>query len=82
MNKKNNIIIAIISVLILTIIIIFALKNNQKEIIAPVNQTDSDINRALNSDTTKAINENINNITIEDTTDTDLTTIDQEIEKL
>lgn len=80
--NKNNIIIAIISVLILTIIIIFALKNNQKEIIAPVNQTDSDINQALNSDTTKAINENINNITIEDTTNTDLVTIDQELEKL
>ena len=80
--NKNNIIIAIISVLILTIIIIFALKNNQKEIIAPVNQTDSDINQALNSDTTKAINENINNITIEDGTITDLTTIDQELEKL
>jgi hypothetical protein len=46
--------------------------------------SDVEINKAVNSDTTKSINDNLNSINLNDTTisDKDLQTVDQELEKL
>jgi hypothetical protein len=83
MSKKNLIAILII-VIVLAIIVIVMLKLGKREPEPqPLSQSDIGLNQALISDSTKSINENINNINVDDVVGTDdLNTIDQELNKL
>lgn len=87
MDKKNKIanIIVIIIVAILVIASIMAYYKNKKEAKIEqqfIDQTESDLKNAAQSDTTESINNNINSITIDDITDANLQTIDQDLQKL
>jgi hypothetical protein len=81
-NKKViNIVIAVIAILVLVFITITATKSNKKA--AEVSdQTIVELNNAIKSDTTKDITESIDNISLDDSLDTDISAMDQEIEKL
>ena len=83
-KKSNNLIIAIV-IIILAIIAIIILKiNNQKIQPEPqsLSQSDIELNQAITSDTTKSINDNLNSINLDDTSDADLISVDQELGKL
>jgi len=86
MNKKNTsniVVISIVIILIVASIVAYSKNRNEAKIRQQsINQVDNGIKNALQSDTTESINNNLNNINIEDTTDTDLQTVDQELQKL
>ena len=83
MTKKNNLAIIIIAIIILTVIAIIVLKKgNPKVQPQPLSQSDTEINQAIASDTTQSIADNLNGISIGDTTDADLIPVDQELGKL
>jgi len=81
MKQKNNITIAVVVIIILAIIAIIALKSrNPKVEVAPLTQSEIEINKAIDSDTTVSINENLNKIEVNDTTgDDELKTVDKEL---
>lgn len=83
MTKKNNLAIVIIAIIILAIIAIIVLKKSNPKIQPqPLSQSDTEINQAVASDTTKSITDNLNSISMVDTTDSDLVPVDQELGKL
>lgn len=81
MNQKNNITIAVVVIIILAIVAIIALKSRNSKITPePLTQTEIDLNKAIESDTTASINANLNSISVEDTTgDEELETVDKEL---
>lgn len=83
-KKKNNpIIMIIIVILILAIITIIVLRNTNPKIqTQSLSQSDIELNQAITSDTTKSITDNLNSINLNDTSDTDLIPVDQELQKL
>jgi len=83
MENKKNVTIILIVIIIIAIIAIVVVKN-QKEILpaAPINPTNQAIDQAVKSDTTKSITDSIDSIKVDDTTSTDLNTVDQELNKL
>ncbi|ETB63706.1 TPA: hypothetical protein DIC38_03075 [Candidatus Nomurabacteria bacterium] len=81
-NKKTTPIIIGIIVIVLVLIILIIVKNpNKNKEIIP-NETEIELNEAMKNDTTKIINENLNQIDITDTTDEDLKSIDEELNNL
>ncbi|MFA6514841.1 MAG: hypothetical protein WCT42_01080 [Candidatus Paceibacterota bacterium] len=84
MNSKNNTIIAVVVIIILAIVAIVALKSrNQKNEVVPLTQSEIELNKAVESDTTVSINENLNSIEVNDTTGNDeLKTVDKELQNL
>jgi hypothetical protein len=89
MEKKNNLTIVsfiVIIIVIIVVVVVFILKNNindkSKIETPPITPIDIQLDQAVTTDTTKAIIENLNNIDLEDTTDTELNTVDQELKKL
>jgi len=83
MDKKNNTIIIVILVIILVILAFISLKNrNQKVEPIPTNQTEVDINKAIESDTTLEISAGLDNIDLTDSTDEDLKSVDEELGNL
>ena len=83
-GSKNSLMIIIVAVIILAIVAVIVLNNNQKNMQPTENQEQipADLNNALSSDTTKDINSNLDKINLEDTSDTDLKDVDNELEKL
>lgn len=83
-KKKNNpIIMIIIIILILAVITIIVLRNSNPKIQTQLlSQSDIELNQAVASDTTISINDSINSINLDDTSDTDLIPVDQELQKL
>lgn len=81
MDKKNNLIIIAVIIIIAIVAIIF-LKNNEKMEPEKPSQLDTEINQAVESDNTASINANLDNIDLSDTSDQDLQTVDQELQKL
>lgn len=83
MNNKNNTIIIIIAVIILAIIALITLKaRNEKQEPAPQTQTEIDLKKAVEADSTADINASLNNIDLTDTSDVELKSVDQELENL
>jgi hypothetical protein len=84
MNQKNNLTIAVVVIIILAIVAIIALKSRNEEAnIAPLNQTDIELNKAKEDDSMTSINANLDNISIEDTTgDDELEVVDKELMNL
>ncbi len=83
MNKKNNTIIIIIAIIILAVIALITLKvRNQNQEPAPQTQTEIDLNQAIKADSTTDINASLDEIDLTDTSDADLTNVDQELENL
>lgn len=85
-KKKNNLIV-IVALIVLALIIVVVLKNGNRKVEInpeqqPLSQTDIDLNQAVKSDTTTNITDNLNSINVDDTTDADLNSIDQELNKL
>jgi hypothetical protein len=86
-NKKKNLTIIIVAAIVLVVIIVVILKSGSRNVEVnpeqqPLSQTDTDLNQATASDTTKAINSNLDNINVDDTSDADLGGVDQELNKL
>lgn len=83
MDKKNNTIIIILAIIILAVIAGISLKNrNQKMEPEPVSQSETDLNQALESDTTIEINQSLESIDLTDTSDEDLKSVDEELGNL
>lgn len=83
-KKNNNLIMAIIIIIIILAVIslIYVKKLNiQNRQISPT-ETDKQLDQAVASDTTVSINDSINSINLDDTSDTDLIPVDQELQKL
>ena len=82
-NTSNFIVVSIVIILIVASIVAYCKNKNEAEIKQQsINQVDADLKNAVQSDTTESINNNLKNINIEDTTDTDLQAVDQELQKL
>lgn len=83
-KKNNKIINILIIVIILAIIVIAVSRNIQKRepVVETQNQSEADFNKAIALDTTASINSSLDNINLDDTSDTDLTPVDQELQKL
>jgi hypothetical protein len=83
MNKKYNTIIVLAVIVILVMVLIFVKKEDKVKSV-PIEPTQSEIelNQAVTTDTTKSINDSLNNINIDDTTDAELNVVDQELQKL
>lgn len=83
-KKKNNpIIMIIIIILILAIITIFVLRNTNPKIqTQSLSQSEIELNQAVTNDSTKSITDNLNIINLDDTSDTDLIPVDQELGNL
>ena len=79
-KKKSSAIIIAVVVIILAIIAIVAFKN--KETPTTVIESDIPLNQALESDTTESINDRLDNINLDDTTDIDLNSVDTDIQTL
>lgn len=84
MNQKNNLTIAVVVIIILVIVAIIALKSRNEEAnIAPLSQTDIELNKAKGDDSMASINANLDNISIEDTTgDGELEVVNKELMNL
>lgn len=83
MSKKTNLIIVLAVIIILIIVVVLTMKSRNKEVEQPLSQTNIELKNAVNSDTTKSINENLNNIDVENSTvNTDLQSVDTELNKL
>jgi len=84
MDKKNNLSIIIIIIVVIALIALIILKNNitKKVKEAPLDQNQIELQNAVKSDKTTDITTSIDNIKIEDTIDTDLNTVDKELENL
>ncbi len=85
-NKKKNLTIVVVALIVLVVIIIVVLKSGNRNIEVnpeqqPLSQTDNTLNQAAASDTTTDINNNLNNINVDDTSDADLGEVDQELNK-
>jgi len=82
-DHKTNI--AIIAIIVIALVVLVILKNHAKKIepqIMDHGDQPTNIEDAINSDTTSAINANLDKIDVEDTTDTDLQSVDQELNNL
>ena len=82
MNKKNNTIIIIIAIVILVIISLITIKNRNQKMKEPVNQTEIDLNQAVNMDSSSDIKTSLDEIDITDTSEADLNIVDQELQNL
>lgn len=83
MDKKNNTIIIIIAIIILAVIAGISLRNRSQKIEPePVSQSETDLNQALQSDTTIEINQSLDGIDLTDTSDEDLKSVDEELGNL
>ena len=84
MTKKNNIYIVIAILVIIVIVISVIAINKNKKYAKEVVQSASDIQieQAAKSDTTTSINNSIDNIKVEDTSDADLKTVDDQLKNL
>ncbi len=85
MPKKNMIIFVIIILIFLSIITVIVAKN--KNLIklnqdTDITESDVSIDQALHSDTITSINTKLDNIKIEDTSNTDMGPIDNELNNL
>jgi len=83
MDKKNNVIIIIIAIILLAVITLVVLRvRDQRLEPAPMTQTEADLNQAVELDTTMDINESLDNIDLTNTSETDLTGVDKELNNL
>lgn len=83
MEKKNNSNIIIIVVIIIALVVLIVLKNTSKKVQpAPVDQNTVELQEAVKSDRTTDITTNLNNIKVDDTTDSELNSVDQELKNL
>lgn len=84
MNKKNNmyVVIAVLIIIVIAISVIAVGKNKRYANEAVKSASDIQIEQAVKSDTTTAINTSIDNIKVEDTSDADLKAIDDELKNL
>jgi len=78
-KKKSSLTVIAIIVIILAIIAIVAFKNKGTP---TVSEPDIPLNQAMESDTTKSINDRLDNINLDDTTDIDLNSVDTDIQTL
>ncbi len=85
MEKKNNLFTVFIILLIIVVIAIIIVKSNKNRNTPepqPLTEEETELNMAIESDTTAGINSNLNSIDLNDTTDKELETVDQELQKL
>jgi len=91
MDKNNNVIIVILAIIILATFVyvlnyLYFTKSGYQEnltIKQSLNQTDTELDQAITSDTTDDITKNLDTINVDDPVeDADLNIIDQELEKL
>jgi len=86
MDKKNTKIIFLVIIIVITLAFIVFTKvkdTKNKEVPLPVNQSETEINKAITNNTTQDINESINSINVDDIgLEEDLNNIDIELEKL
>ncbi len=83
MNKNRTTVILIIIIIAAIIATIMIKKNQTKEIITEQpSASDIQINQAIESDSTVSINQALNNIKVDDTSDKDLIQIDTELKNL
>lgn len=78
-KKKHPIITILIILAIIAIVAIVVLKKTDTKFI---DQSDSDLEQALEADSTTSINQNLDDISLENTNDQDLMEIDQELQNL
>lgn len=81
-KKKNNSVINIIIIIIILAIIAIVVFRKINPVAQPLSQSDIELNQAITSDTTKSITDNINSIDLNDTSDADLISVDEELGKL
>lgn len=81
-NKSKNIIIIVIIIILLAVLIILKNNSNKVEQLEPVSQTQVELQQALESDKTSEIKNSIDSIKVDDTIDTELDSIDKELENL
>lgn len=80
---KNNMMTIIIVVIILAIIATIMIKNKKVDREVEVTpQSNIELENTINDDTTTKINENLNKIDLSDTSNDDLKSIDEELNKL
>lgn len=83
MNKQNKIIIIILVIVVLAIIAFLTLKNrNTKLTPKSESQIEIDLNQAVSADSTTDINNSLNDINLDDTSNTDLQDVDKELNNL
>jgi len=83
MEKKNNLNIIIIIVVIIALIVLIVLKNtSKKQAPAPIDQNQIELEGAVKFDKTTDITKSLNDIKVDDTSDTDLESVNKEIENL
>lgn len=78
-KKNKTAMVVVILVIILAIVALVASKKPNNAV--PV-EPDASLNQAVQDDTTTSINDNLNKIDLNDTTDTDLNSVDTELQKL
>lgn len=82
MNKKNKIIIIIVIIILVIIGIIFLKNKNEIETQSLGQSNNIEISPDIVLDSTKTITNDINIITVDDTSDQSLAPVDQELLKL
>lgn len=81
MNKKNSFII-ILTILVIIIVGLLIWSKQKEESKQLEQQKETEINQVLNNDSTKSIQDNLNKIEMNSTIDTDITSVDTELEKI
>jgi uncharacterized protein YpmB len=79
-HKKNGLLIIIIVIIIIVIVTLVYVKKANN--IPSQNNTETELNKAVETDTTISINSSLDNINLDDTSATDLQEIDKELQNL